>query len=101
RRAEKALRDEGREVQARGNDQPRREPARFRPSQPPERLVLEDAQELGLRGWRERRRVVEIRGALPRRLEQPAAGRDRAREGAPLVAEHLALEELVGEVGRV
>src|SRR5438309_2422135 len=59
--------------------------------------LLEDAQQLRLRGRREVADRVEEQGAAARRLERPLAQRHGAREGAALVAEQLALHEVVGE----
>src|SRR3989475_9896325 len=59
--------------------------------------LLEDAEQLRLRGRREVADLVEEQGAAARRLERPLAHRHGAREGAALVAEQLALHEVVGE----
>ncbi len=67
----------------------------------PECPLLENAKELRLRRRRERRGVVEVRRAVAGRFQEPAPRGDRARERAPLVPEHLALEELIGQVCRV
>ena len=96
--AKSALLDETREVAPRGDDQARAERVRRHAREPAEVLLLEDAQELGLRRRRQRGDLVEIDGAVLGDFEQALLGGDRAGEGAALVAEELAFEELVGEV---
>jgi hypothetical protein len=59
--------------------------------------ILDHAEELGLRALRHLAELVEEHGAAVRRLEEAGLGDDGARESAALVAEQLALEELLGE----
>src|SRR6185295_7885752 len=59
--------------------------------------ALEHAEQLHLRPVRELAELVEEDGAAARGLEAPDARRVRAGEGAPLVAEELALDQLAGE----
>ena len=74
---------------------------RVRASQAAERLLLEDPEQLGLGGGRERGDFVEVCRAAAGGLQQAHGRGDRAGEGAALVSEHLALEELIGEIGRI
>src|SRR5262245_3485952 len=60
-----------------------------------ELALLDDAQELCLQPERHVRDLVEEEGAAGGRFELADAALDRSREGAPLVAEELALQELV------
>src|SRR5205814_488235 len=62
---------------------------------------LEHAQELGLERGRQLADLVEEDGAAGGDLEQAGLGRDRAREGAALVAEELALEQRLAEARAV
>jgi hypothetical protein len=64
-------------------------------------LLLEDPQELRLRRRETARRPRRGRRAVLGDLEEAPLRGDRAGERAALVAEQLALEELVGEVGGV
>ena len=66
-----------------------------------ERPLLQDAQELALRRRRELADLVEEDRAAVGQLELAQPARGRAREGAPLVAEELALEQRLGNRGAV
>src|SRR5204863_3116288 len=59
--------------------------------------ALEDAQELGLQGRRQLADLVEEDGPALGLLEGAEAARRGAGEGALLVAEQLALEEVLGD----
>src|SRR5262249_3781915 len=59
--------------------------------------LLEHAQELRLHGQGQRVHVVEEDGAAIGDLEAARLAPDRSREGAALVAEELAFEQLLGE----
>jgi HlyD family secretion protein len=63
------------------------------PAHPLEAAVLEDVQERGLERPLELAHLVEEERPAGGALEAPDPARERAREGAPLVAEQLALEE--------
>ena len=60
------------------------------------RLLLQDAQEVDLDLGAHVADLVEEQRALVGELDLAAAARDRAGEGAPLVAEQLALEDPFG-----
>ena len=57
--------------------------------------LLEDAEQLHLHGRGDVADLVEEERALVRELDAPRLARGRAREGALLVAEELALEQRV------
>src|SRR5690606_37712374 len=61
----------------------------------------EEAEELRLRGRRELADLVEEERAAVRELDLPAHATIGAREGAALVSEELALDELARERGAV
>src|SRR5262249_56272579 len=62
-----------------------------------DRVLLERPEELGLERRRELADLVEKARSAGRRLEETAPRRDRAGEGAALVAEQLRLEERLGQ----
>ena len=64
-------------------------------------LLLDHAQDLGLRLQRHVADLVEEERSAVRLLELPGAPIGRAREGALLVPEELALEEVLGDRGAV
>ena len=71
------------------------------PSHTPDLPVLQGPEELRLGFGADLGDLVEEEGPPLRRLEQADLPAHRAREGAALVAEQLALEEAVGEGGAV
>src|SRR5581483_2334036 len=70
-----------------------------RPADALEGLLLEEAEDLRLEGGREVADLVEEDGAAVGELEEALLLRRRVRERALLVAEELALEELLGDRG--
>ena len=72
---------------------------RHRPGRPhrPHLAVLDDPQQLDLEQQRQLADLVEEQGAVVGRHEQPGVGLQRAGEGAPDVAEELALDEGLGD----
>ena len=62
---------------------------------------LERPEQLGLQLERQGADLVEEQGAAVRQLEQARLGGDRAGEGALLVAEQLALEQVGRDRGAV
>jgi hypothetical protein len=72
-----------------------------RAAEPPDRLVLEDLQELGLDTLRQETHLVEEEGALVGRLEEARFGLAGIGEGAALEAEQLGLEQGLGDRGAV
>src|SRR5262249_49141423 len=71
--------------------------ASFEPTEPSNFSRLEDAQELDLDGRRKLADLVEKNGPALGGLQKPRLGRLRAREGAALVPEELALEQRLAE----
>ena len=69
--------------------------ARLGAANPPDLLVLQDAQQLGLDGERQVRDLVQEERAGIGDFEQPRLGCVRIRERAPLVAEQFGLDELL------
>src|SRR5882672_9888108 len=70
-------------------------------SDPLERAVLDEAQELRLSRGRQIRDLVQEKRALVRQLHQTALGLACVGEGAPLVAEELVLEQMLRKRGAV
>ncbi len=68
-----------------------------RPADPPERPLLEKPEQLGLQGRHHLADFVEKHRAAVGRFEQPALLAIRAGEGAALVPEQLALEQVLGQ----
>src|SRR5881397_4144984 len=85
------------EVLVGGRDEAHVDPDRQVAADALELLLLDGAQELRLRLERHVAHLVEEERAAVRRLELPLAPRDRARERALLVAEELALDQLLAE----
>jgi hypothetical protein len=67
----------------------------------PDLALLQDAQQLRLQARRRLRDLVQEERAAVGDLEEALLVGDRAREGAALVAEELALEDALGERGAV
>ena len=63
--------------------------------------LLDDPEQLGLEGGVHLPDLVEEEGAPVRELEAPELARRGAGEGAALVAEHLRLEQPLGDAGAV
>ena len=95
-RAKESLLDESGEVPPRGDEQPGAEGMRGGAAQAPERLLLEDSQELGLRRRRERRGVVEVGGPVRRDLEEPSPA-DTAPVNAPRSCPNISLSKSSSE----
>jgi hypothetical protein len=85
------------EIAVGGRDDPDVDPQRFVGSQRLDGPLLEHPQQLGLRGQRHLRHLVEQQRPAVGRPEPPLAPPDRAGEGAALVAEQLRLQQRVGE----
>ena len=66
-----------------------------------EAFLLQHFEHLGLDRGIEVSHLVEEQGAAVRHFEEPFLVADRAGEGAAVVAEELALEELAAETGAV
>ena len=81
------------EVAVGGGDQPHVHLALVRRAEPLELALLEHAQQLGLQLQRQVADLVEEDGAVVGELEAALAGGDGAGEGAPFVAEQLALDQ--------
>ena len=71
------------------------------PADPPDRPLLEDAEELDLGPGRHLAHLVQEDRPAVGRLEHPPLVDDRARERALDVAEELALEQVLGKGGAV
>src|SRR5262249_31865400 len=99
--AELAARDLVAEVAVRRRDEADVEVDRLDAADAVDGPGLEHAQDLGLEPGRRLADLVEEDGAAGGDLEQAGLGRDRAREGAALVAEELALEQRLAEAGAV
>ena len=76
-------------------------PDGLRPSHPLELLLLEDAQDLGLRVGAHVSDLVQEDCSLVCQLELPFPLRDGIRESSLLVAEQLAFQEGLGDCGAV
>ena len=74
---------------------------RSRPAEALEASLLQDAQQLGLPHRRHVGDLVEEQRAAVGQLDAPRLGAGGAGEGALLVAEHLRLEQRVGQRGAV
>jgi hypothetical protein len=72
-----------------------------RGAEPTDGTVLQDLQELGLEIVRQHGDLVEKERASVRRLEQAGSRLPRIRECPPLKAEHLGLEQGLGDRGTV
>src|SRR5207244_5387672 len=81
------------EVPVRGRHQSDVDSFGARAAETLELLLLEHPEQLRLQLERDVADLVEEDRPLVRQLEPPDPLRDRTREGAPLVAEELALEE--------
>ena len=99
--AEAALADERLEVAVGGGDHARAGAAHGAGAERAELAAVEHAQQLGLAGERQLADLVEEEAARARELEQALAVRARAGEGAALVAEELALDQLALEQAAV
>jgi hypothetical protein len=93
--------DRSAEVAARRRHHPRRAVERFPAPQALEAAILEDPQQAGLQGRLELADLVEEQRAVSSALDPALAAGRRAREGAALVPEELALEERGGQRGAV
>src|SRR5262245_11990869 len=85
------------EQTVRRRDDPDVGPDRLRAAETLERPLLEHAQELRLEVGRQVADLVQQQRAVVGELEASDASRDGTREGAPLVAEQLALEQARGD----
>src|SRR5437660_3808426 len=94
--AETARRDELRELLVRGADDAHVDRILLRRADLAHALLLDGAQQLHLHGERQVRHLVEEQRAAVRRLEEAFAIFGGAREGALLVAEELALHQVLG-----
>src|SRR5437867_9864876 len=99
--AEAACRDLRGEVAVRRRDDTHVDPARPVVAHRHDLALLEDAQELRRHRRRHLAELVEEHGAALRRLEEATVIVGRAREGAPPVAEELALEQRLLEGGAI
>src|SRR5581483_5258031 len=99
--AERAVAHRGREVAVRRRDPPHVGRDRLRSADALEAPLLEHAEQLRLEVRLQLGHLVEEERPALRQLDAAAPARDRARERALLVAEELALEELLGERGAV
>ena len=99
--AEAAAADGALEILVRRRDDADVGADRLATTDPRELALLEHAQELGLERERHVADLVEEEGATGRGLELADAALDGAGERAALVAEELALEQLVGDRGAV
>ena len=68
-----------------------------RGAEPPHHAVLQHLEELGLQRLRQQPDLVEEDRAAVGGLEEPGLRAPRVREGAPLEAEHLGLEQGLGD----
>src|SRR5262249_7915238 len=93
--------DGGFQILVRRGDDARVRPNGVAPTDPGELALLEHAEQLRLESERQLADLVEEERASRRRLELADAPLGRPGEGAALVAEELALEELVRDRGAV
>ena len=89
------------EVAVGGGDDAHVDGDRLRAADARERALLEDAQQLGLRARVHLADLVEEDRAAVGALEVAELARVRVGEGAALVAEQLALEQVLGDGGAV
>src|SRR5690606_24282601 len=95
--AEPSFRDEALEISVRRTDDTHDGGHRLASADPLERSLLEEPKELALHVVREIADLVEEERAPLRELHLAGHAAVRAGEGAALVAEELALDELHGE----
>ena len=99
--AERALRDQLLQIAVRRCDEADVDAHRLDPADALELALLERAKELHLHLDGDLADLVEEQRAAVRELEASGLARDRARERAALVAEELALDELLRDRGAI
>ena len=99
--AEAVRRDGGRQVAVGGGDDARVDPSDRGGPHAPERPLFEEGEQLGLRGGAEIANLVEEQRPAVGDLHEAELALARVREGAALVAEQLALHQVLGDGGAV